>query len=188
MGIEYVFVVLESACRKTKEWNCPVGFASVGLKKAFDRIQIPFGSIATTTCAKISLRSVVELVPEPTRMHFRPGSFWHWTWCPKRWCDQPTFFQRKPGTRTTAMETNIENQWVSNWCRSKIDKCQVRWWHHDPCEMSMDELWWKLGWLVVFKSVANRYLHGSAKICKAHQAFRKLTEICWESLFNKVWG
>ena len=75
MGIEYAFVVLESACRKTKEWNCPVGFASVGLKKAFDRIQIPFGSIATTTCAKISLRSVVELVPETNEDAFPAGKF-----------------------------------------------------------------------------------------------------------------
>lgn len=76
--------ILGSACRKTKEWNCPVEFASLDLKKVFDRIQIPFGSIATTTCAKISLRSVVALVPEPTRMHFRPGNFWHCTWCPKK--------------------------------------------------------------------------------------------------------
>jgi hypothetical protein len=38
-GIEDAFVFFETACRKIKKWNCPVWFASLDLRKAFDRIE-----------------------------------------------------------------------------------------------------------------------------------------------------
>ena len=38
-SVEDVFLVLESVCSKSLEWNFPVWFASLNVKKAFDRIE-----------------------------------------------------------------------------------------------------------------------------------------------------
>ena len=41
-SVEDAFVVFEGVCSKSLEWNFPVWFASLDLKKAFDRIEYSF--------------------------------------------------------------------------------------------------------------------------------------------------
>ena len=62
-SVEDAFVVLESVCSKSLEWNFPVWFASLDLKKAFDRIEYSslFGALQSQGVSRPYLKLLAAL-------------------------------------------------------------------------------------------------------------------------------
>ena len=64
-GIEDAFLVFESLCSKSLEWNLPLWFASLDLTKAFDRVEYgPLFEALLEQCAKTILRIIMEILSE----------------------------------------------------------------------------------------------------------------------------
>ena len=109
-GVDHAFVVLEAIIGKTLEWQCGIWFASLDLRKAFDKVEhgALFAAFNCTRYPGWLFGFIDGNVPTSNWRSAWLRKFFHPTWGATRRCPEPASFQCRVGTRNAEMETEID--------------------------------------------------------------------------------
>ena len=103
--------VCEAMCCRSKEWNSPMWFPSLDLKKVFDRVEhYSLLHSLQEQRAEILFRNTLYcgISIQASKTLFLVN-LWYRTRCHTKWCDQSSFAQRRPEICIAKMETSSTN-------------------------------------------------------------------------------
>ena len=109
-GVDHAFVVLEAIIGKTLEWQCGIWFASLDLRKAFDKVEhgALFAALTAQGIRDGYLDLLMAMYQDQTGAVPGSENFSIQRVGATRRCPEPASFQCRVGTCNAEMEIEID--------------------------------------------------------------------------------